>query len=421
MNSIAPKILLTPTQIQRFVVIIVGSSALLPLGVQIPFAVLSLICIYSLTCDACAKRFRWSAYDAVVLWLFCCRPLSVLLNMLIHSEFDWAELDNPARFLYAIPVYLILRVTPGVNLFKALTAGLVVAALGGAIVAAWEVLTGGGRSEGFYNNPISFGNVMAITSCMLMGVAFAEANPLRRAMFITSSILSLAAVMTSQARGSLLIFGSLFFVLVASDNRLRNLALLLLGPVVGVLIAWYLGLSHRFVSAIEGAQCWFSSGSICDGSVSVRLETFYVAVNIWLENIWFGVGVGNTAGAFEKAISSGASVLGFRVFDHAHNELIGIVLEQGLLGIAVSGLFYLVLLGLIIQCSLSRGNSSDRHRRQLIANSGLVFACGFMLSGVSQVNSGHSDIASYFAVFTSFILAQSVNFATSDHLPDVRS
>ena len=406
---------------QSFVTIIVGSSVLLPLGVQIPFAVFSLICIYSLVCDAWVKRFRWSVYDAVVIWLLCCRPLAVLLNMLIHSEFDWAELDNPARFLYAIPVYLILRVTPGVNLYKALTEGLVVAALGGAIIAAWEIFSVGGRAEGVYNNPISFGNVMAITSCMLMGVAFAEANPLRRAIFITSSILSLAGVMVSQTRGSLLIFGSLFFVLVASDNRLRNLALLLLGPIVGVLIAWYLDLSHRFVSAIEGAKCWFSSGSICDGSVSIRLETFYVAVNIWLENLWFGVGVGNTIGAFEKAISSGASAPGFRVFDHAHNELIGILLEQGLLGIAVSGLFYLVLLGLIIQCGLSHGNSGDNHRRQLITNSGLVFASGFMLSGVSQVNSGHSDIASYFAVFTSFFLAQSVNFATSDHLPDVRS
>ena len=397
------------------VVAIVFSASAAPLGVQVPFFVLIIVCVFILIFDKTHRYFELSRYDVLVLVALLMHPLAVIINMALHSFWNWSELDYPSRYFYAVPIFLVLRKFLTLDFLTSLIWGV----FGGLVVAGCLALfesLGTARVQSGYSNPISFGNVIAIQT-VLLACAFFGMNLNKKALvwFLGSAIGALTVIATG-TRGSLLVFFASLLPMFLLGNWRKNICVTLVGLVVVVFGLVLFNQSERFGSAIEGFRCFVLDGSICEGGVSIRLEMYRIAMTVIRENWLIGVGVGLAQQGVDQIIELGfaEAARGFRSFDHMHNEIISSAVEMGVLGALMIVLSY----GLIGVCAFMIADRQEHStfKTSFLKTLCLTFLAAWMISGLSQVNSGHSDIESYFAVMTAILLAFGSNMVGKKQL-----
>ena len=76
------------------------------------------------------------------------------------------EYDNFSRFLLVVPVLFLLLRFPVKPVF--LWSGIAVGALGASVVAYMDFYIHGESRAGGYNNPIQFGDIAMLFSCLLL-------------------------------------------------------------------------------------------------------------------------------------------------------------------------------------------------------------------------------------------------------------
>jgi len=390
--------------VEVMVVAIVFSASVAPMGVQVPFFFLIIISLFILIFDRTHNYFELSRYDVLVLLALLMHPLAVIINMALHSFWNWSELDYPSRYLYAVPVFLVLRKFLTADLFTSLIWGICGGLIVAGCLAVFESLETA-RVQSGYSNPISFGNVIAIQT-VLLACAFFGMNFNKKALiWFLGCVTGALIVIATGTRGSLLVFFAALLPMFLYGNWKKNISVTVVGLGVMAFGLVLLNQSERLWSAIEGFRCFVSDGSICEGGVSIRLEMYRIGVTVIRENWLIGVGAGFAQQGVDQIIELGfvEAASGFRSFDHLHNEIISIAVEMGVLGALMFALSY----GLVGVCAFMIADRQDHSvfKSPFLTTLCLTFLGAWIIAGSSQVNSGHSDIESYFAVMTAILLA----------------
>src|SRR5712672_2335856 len=58
------------------------------------------------------RNIDWSRSDIAFTFAMACLTGATLLSQLYHRSFRFESLDSPSRFLFAVPIYLMLRSVP---------------------------------------------------------------------------------------------------------------------------------------------------------------------------------------------------------------------------------------------------------------------------------------------------------------------
>lgn len=182
------------------------------------------------------------------------------------------------------------------------------------------------------------------------------------ALFLLPLGLMLAALFASQSRGAMLGFACAAVVTIISRSKKMTMLFVTL-VVVAALLALissfdinlaptaepdspYAVVTQRLADAITLVTTTdVATAQVTDANFAniERLAHWQAAANMWRDNLWLGVGFGNYAVVYPAyAIGRWQDPLG-----HAHNYLLNIGAEAGLMGITVYLIFWIFTFGLL--------------------------------------------------------------------------
>ena len=378
------------------------------------------------------------------------QPISIELK---NYRSILSSMDNPLRWLLMLPIFFLFK------LFKLdwrfISIGLSLGVFISAGIATYEVFVlGFSRATGGMNHPIAFGQLMVATDLLLwvfMIFAWNKDKKLLATLLLISSLVAFYGSLLSVTRGAWLAYFFMILTLVIytvkkslfNKNYFFSMPMLLrvlLAFVVFFLVSQtpqYNTIKHRSIDTVEYVK---SKGqSNIWGSEGLRIDIFRTAIEM-SRYFPFGVGTDNFQNGAKKLIildalnnpnievrnennqkldisDSNSDILSHQflqssyentdairftsMMDHAHNEWLNVLAENGVLG--------LILLTLIFAFPIKIFWQNLNHKNDLV---GMYCYCGILHIGsfaifgqTESIFSSHSVVI-FFIFFLFLFIAQ---------------
>ncbi len=313
--------------------------------------------------------------------------LAYLLGEINYLGFK--KLGRYLRFLLLIPIYLVVRRMPyGEGVWWT---GLALGGISAGVFALFALLTG--------DEPALFEmHLRGISSIVLFGdlslvMAFMSLGGLgffrRRAPWLVmlpaaGFLFGFLATFLSGARGAWIAMPALALLLVwylAHGRGARVRWLMLAGVAVFATAAYLIpqtGVAERLAMLAEDLRL-VMRGEETTGSIGLRLAMWPIALDAFLRDPLFGVGVGGYASVLREWVEAGFAPPYLLRFDHPHNEYLSVLADRGLAGL----LALLLVFGIPLMHFLWGVRHSDRDIRGL-SYAGIVLIVGFMHFGLTE-------------------------------------
>ncbi len=279
-----------------------------------------------------------TADERLILLGFCLYFFSAILAYYnVNDEHEYIKiLDRYARFLFIVPVYLLLS-KADLKLFPYLLAGAIVSGplyLGTAFMSLAE--NPDLNAKGAYHH-ITFGDIAMLSAMFLVTVlAVMKTGRIMKMVLVASIICLLYASLLSQARGAWLALPFCLLLLLPVAVRrgkvqMRTIVITLciLAAVVAVSPAKDI-VSSRVQKAVHEIEL-FQSGENFGSSVGSRLAMWHVAINVWKEYPVLGTGPGDYDQEFEASQAKGLYKNNV-VYSSAHNIFFQALATTGTVG-----------------------------------------------------------------------------------------
>jgi len=343
---------------------------------------------------------------------FISLALGVVISLAIHQQWEMAgrELDNPARFLLVIPIFLaMLRMDLNPKyLVWGLAAGAVLTGL-----MAYSQYNGTNVSLS-HNHHIPFGNVatsIAILSALALW-QLGDKGKVQLFLAVTAFGFGFLASVLSGARGGWISVVTFFFViLLIYRSPVRSKVLIVLISCVGLFLLNSLSGGYIVTRVLAGYQdvaCFIASEGDACGSLGARLWMWQVAVTHFLEHPVIGSGLNTAEALLREATRAGVIPVGIS-YGHFHNDFIEMASAQGLVGImSYLGLY---LIPIYIAYSLSKSVSAAPWSVLITLNAVL-----FMEYGLSQASLTHASSGTFLA----FLMAVLMGYGLSSSMDRAR-
>ncbi|TDO96000.1 O-antigen ligase family protein [Marinomonas balearica] len=263
------------------------------------------------------------------------------------------ELDRPSRFLFVLPVMLLLLGRNGQRI--ALWVGVIIGAYGAFGVAVYErFLLNYDRAQGGEHS-IMFGD-----TSMLLGLLSAVATLffLSRRQFLFSilalfaSIAGIMGSLLSGSRGGWVALPLIMFFILWQSRELLGKKLLSMICIAGivsitaVLNIPNLNVSKRLYDAVHNVQAYIDGNP--DSSVGLRFEMWKANLYLFTTAPVLGVGEYRGMELKKQLADEGKMARPAAQFSHAHNEYIDALGLRGIVGFLALMAVYLVPLRLFL-------------------------------------------------------------------------
>ena len=323
----------------------------------------------------------------------------------------WRYIDDPSRFLMAIPIYVALRRARSTP--TAFVQGSIVGVAGAGLLAGYQFLVLEDPRPGGFMNPISFSNVALLLICVsLMPVELPRAW---RWLRVSAVILGGIAVVLANTRGSFLAVPILALAMTPWFYRrrphLKKWSVLIPVIFVGILLL----IPHTQQRIVQATAAELTSLHDPDAlltSTSERLERMKAAWLMFEEHPWFGVGHGQYPFEFQKLNRAGLVGDVATTGLHAHNNYLHLAAEMGVAGLAV----YLLLLF----CIFEAGRYCCRHGSDNVGVMLKAFAIGQGIFSLTDTQFSINITCTFFAMASAVLVALAFNAVERDS-PDLRT
>jgi O-antigen ligase len=233
------------------------------------------------------------------------------------------------------------------------------------------------RASGVFDHYMTFSGQMLMLASLGCGLLLFWAKGLGSWAVVSAVVLFIGGVITSWTRNAWLGLIAAVLVMAGFKNRL---ALILSGVilivVVSVLLISSSGLRERAVSIVAVKS---------DVSITDRFKTWRTALEMIQHRPLLGVGTGN----FRSEMEHYRKPDGPRSHSHAHNTLLEVAAENGLIGLSAY-----VLIWFIFFREMIRGLKSVRAPFSRGVSVGVIGAIvGFHVAGLFEYNLGDSEVA----------------------------
>ncbi|MBK1888183.1 O-antigen ligase family protein [Marinobacter sp. DY40_1A1] len=321
---------------------------------------------------------------------------------------------NHARFILFWPLIIALSYAhlnastlfAGAGLLAASTFGLLGSALlanQGSIDLLLNSRFGGGI------NPISFGNIALLGGFLTLvgGLFFYRSK--RRALgflFITIGAAAAAIAMLSQTRSNLVALP--FFLLLLVPLLSKNLRIISMIAIPVVVVA-AIATNDRMSEQIAG----FLQNDTPDSAITIRMEVWGLAWNMFAENPWTGIGLGGYTQEIEASVASGeaSAALIECCTGHAHNDFFNIAATSGIPGILSWAFLIFIPLTIFSRHLFSRHTASAH-----LAVAGSLVSIGYFLFGLTEATFNRTLFLTFYLVSVAGIAAALFNELSTSYV-----
>lgn len=290
-------------------------------------------------------------------------------------------LGTHARFILFWPLitaFTFARVRAGtVFVALALISVSVIAILLSAVAESKGALSGIMRYRfGGGINPISFGNLALLGGMLTVAGGFFFLKSKRPLAALALVVLGTAAAlisMLSETRSNLVALPFLLLLLLPLVRKKLRIAALLLIPVI---LITAVATSDRMSQSLDGL---IDQGKLEQG-MGKRIEIWEQARGLFLENPWFGAGLGGYTHHIENAIDEGNLSKAYLCCKgHAHNDLINNAATSGIPGI-LSWAFVIFIPMVLFGRHLFSSHAPAAH----LASAGTMVSVGYLMFGLTE-------------------------------------
>ena len=243
----------------------------------------------------------------------------------------------------------------------------------GVISASWVDMSifgdMGARVSSLLGNPNMLGAYLLITFPFVLAHIITSERKNEKIFYIVCTLIVLACAVSTWSRGAWLgIFVSVILFLVLYN--FRNIWLVL-GALLSVPL-WIGLLPEAFLKRL------FSIAEFSDSSVIYRFNTWFATLNMMRDNLFTGIGVGESA---FKSVYHKYAIAGTEDVMHSHNLLLEIGVELGIVALFV---FVAIMIMYTQKCmtGIAKKDRSSKSRTMIIA--GLSSIAGACVMGITD-------------------------------------
>lgn len=338
-----------------------------------------------------SKGLKLRLEDKKIILSFIIYALSMFVLAFLHSN-DLSDLDNPSRFLLAIPILLLLLKKPlhKTILFYSVALGAVSAF---SMSFYDKIILDLPRAHG-YENPIMFGNISLLLSILSFVSAFyflSEKKSKIAILFCICGVLALLSLFFSATRGGLVALPLIIFFLIWNSRKLLGNKILITISILlplffgAVLLSPQFAVKKRINEAIVNVDTYVKGGNK-DTPVGHRFELWKASIEMFISEPFVGIGENQQDDFKKELVSKKAFHERIVRFNHAHNEFLNELGLHGLFGFIALMIVYLVPLKLFI----NKMNASKNWSVKTFAMSGAVIPMLFMDFSLTQAMFTHS-------------------------------
>ena len=332
--------------------------------------------------------------DRWLCWVFAGYfLLSVLDNGLHHALLR--EYDAPARFLFAVPVLLVLCAWP--SRADAFWGGTAIGAIGAGVYAAIHHTTERELMLGGITNPIQFGNIAIVLGMLsLAGIGWALRQPRRvlwTALLALGAAGGIAGTVLSGSRGSWLALPFCLGIIVVHYALTYGRRVLFagLGATLILLGGLYVQpdseVRQRSDLAEKEVQAYFaqkdeeSTGT----SVGQRLEMWRAGASMIPGHLLLGVGKAGYMERKQALIAAGQANPAIAQHTHVHNDYLDALVKRGIPGLLAT------LAVLLVPLWLFGRRLRGARSAQPYALGGVLVCTSYLLFGLTQSFFTHNN------------------------------
>ncbi len=338
--------------------------------------------------------------DRIVAYAFTFFAAAILLTALVgdHPERAPARLIWLLTFLSVWIVIPRLRKSEHVEYLPIFIIGASIGALLALVLALFQTLVLGIRPEGGAGNAAVFAMLALLLTC-LSSLDLQSPSLKRRRLAAIGLVSGLAALAASLTRGVWLVgLASLPIALILYPRRLpsRHLVLGAAGVVALLLLVFAEQLSARFAQTLLEFHDIAEHGH--SRNIGERLRLWSAALAAVADAPLFGYGIQNRMEVVAAyAAGDGLPPPGFT---HAHNSLLTVALDGGLLAVAA-----LAAVLAAPTAAAWRAPPDEFYRLRLFA--AILIAFIYLASGMTQIMFNH-DVLDAFYVFSAMMITVSI-------------
>ena len=369
-------------------------------GVNTSYFLLLLISIFFFF-NPSNEHKKWPGEFGLALIFY---PATIIVENLIHSQWNWPAFDSPSRFLLGIPLLVVLPFF-SVNYLKSFKTGCLVGAITSPILIYYSMHHGaiyGVRTADTFVNPIPFSCIVLILG--LCSLSF-DSRQLRMKLLSGVAFISvLFASYHTESRAALIYVPVALVIMFYHGNNLRlrtkfqlialSLSLLLLAYLSSAIIKNRIDLA--FIQLIQAIHA-----SPQNTSIGIRYQLWHAAWQLFLQHPLLGVGKGNFHTAIQGLVSSGMLTPVAAQYTHPHNELLYSMSEMGILGLIGT-----ILLYLFPWRYFWRHRASDDSGVREASISGLVVISGYVIYGLADCMFTNSMNTAFYVLCLTTLYAQ---------------
>lgn len=378
-----------------FFLILVGSVNYISLMYWSAFVLLICSLLYMPVLE---KPFNLIKSEKLLLLFLVAYPGFTALNVYLRGG-GWPEFQEASRFLLIIPVIMAVR-QHGVG-FNWLRWGILI----GAVVAGFwgyyhKEVVGLYRAYGGTNDLQSaFGNISLLLGMMSIVVFYDKwrSSHLWKIVVIVGFCFGMYASVASLNKGGWISLPFMILLVLSLDPamKVRYKVGVIVSAAVGAVLVYSFSASvqQRVDVIFPAIYTYFTTGEVFDGSVGARLALWHTSWLIFIDNPFFGVGMGTST--FKAAAAPYVELdpnLKFALTTGPHSQFFLSIVRFGIIGPVLVFGIYFALIRLFV--------SHLKVNRQL-AILGLMLAVGFMDFGLVEFVWARNN----FGVFFTFVVA----------------
>lgn len=351
----------------------------------------------------------------------CLLFIFVAVSGLLRHDLRISNLDSPARFLLAIPVFILLRQLR-VNITQMMTLcvtlALILTLLDQTLFPSKNPWASD-RMSNHFADPLAFGYIVLSFSMMAL-TSLVYSMPRSRWLTLLTVIAFCAGVymniMTQSRTGWLAIPLGLGFLLYSKRKNLNTKSTIFILSITAAALLLIYGFSERVRLRIGAAISDITSYSLVgiapDTSVGMRITFLRIASDMIAERPLIGHGdTQQKRPNVPEIVNSYASphAINFALSSGFHNEVVTNAVQYGILSGIAALLLFLVPLAIYWK-NLHASQTSNQYAAAL----GIVFTLTYFTSSLSTEVFGLKYTASLYALMTAILCAAATRTAPTD-------
>jgi O-antigen ligase len=361
------------------------------------------------------RNIDWSHSDIAFTFAMAFLFGATLISQLYHLSFRFDSLDSPSRFLFAVPIYLMLRSAPccpfgqralWLSFPRALEYGFPLGAIAGLLTSFFFPSTDWLIPATYFVDPAQFGGaILSLGFLSLSTINWTRRDPLGVVgLKLLGFIVGIYGAIETGERGVWIAIPALLILLAYHQLSWKwRAAVAVIAVVAGLASYWAIPTVRDRIAYTQTELTNVVSRSL-DTSLGLRLQIWNATIEIIRENPIFGIGPAEEVIEQFRAMHQRGwfTGLGFEAASsQVHNEILANTARLGIFGLLSILAIYFIPMNLFVKAA----TASVGRVKAVAGVMGTSFVAAYFIVGLTIETFNIKTIATFYALTVATLLA----------------